>query len=128
MLDPDIRNRYLHDARTLRDPGDPFVASKRRHTSRDSFIQRGRHDLDGVRDAVHILKRDSARADGHIRQSIIFALYSPFVMPYAYANNYYALGHAPATIEQFRNRWHANGFPELAKPERLHGDGLLFPI
>jgi uncharacterized protein YecE (DUF72 family) len=46
---------------------------------------------------------------------------------YAYANNHYA-GHAPATIEQFRILWHAKGFPELTKPQRLRPEGLLFPI
>jgi uncharacterized protein YecE (DUF72 family) len=39
------------------------------------------------------------------------------VMIYAYANNHYA-GHAPATIEQFRNIWRAKGLPELSKPPR----------
>jgi uncharacterized protein YecE (DUF72 family) len=37
------------------------------------------------------------------------------VMIYAYANNHYA-GHAPATVEQFRNLCHAKGLPELDKP------------
>jgi uncharacterized protein YecE (DUF72 family) len=37
------------------------------------------------------------------------------VMIYAYANNHYA-GHAPATIEQFRNLWRARRSPELNKP------------
>jgi len=37
------------------------------------------------------------------------------VLIYAYANNHYA-GHAPATIEQFRNLWRSKGLPEL--PER----------
>jgi uncharacterized protein YecE (DUF72 family) len=49
------------------------------------------------------------------------------VMIYAYANNHYA-GHGPATIEQFRTLWHAKGFPELTKPQRLRQEGLLFPI
>jgi uncharacterized protein YecE (DUF72 family) len=34
------------------------------------------------------------------------------VIIYAYANNHYA-GHAPATIEQFRNLWRSKGLPEL---------------
>jgi uncharacterized protein YecE (DUF72 family) len=38
------------------------------------------------------------------------------VLIYAYANNHYA-GHAPATVEQFRNLWHAKGLPELDKPQ-----------
>jgi hypothetical protein len=49
------------------------------------------------------------------------------VTVYAYANNHYA-GHGPATIKQFRTLWQARGFPELAKPQRSHGEGLLFPI
>ena len=64
-------------ARTLGHPGDPLVTPKRRQTSRDGFVQRGRHDLDGMRDAVHILNRHSTRADRHIGQRIIFAFYSP---------------------------------------------------
>jgi uncharacterized protein YecE (DUF72 family) len=38
------------------------------------------------------------------------------VLIYAYANNHYA-GHAPATVEQFRNLWHAKGLPKLDKPQ-----------
>jgi hypothetical protein len=38
------------------------------------------------------------------------------VLVYAYANNHYA-GHAPATIEQFRNLWHARGLQQLSKPQ-----------
>jgi hypothetical protein len=37
---------------------------------------------------------------------------------YAYANNHFA-GHAPATIEQFRDLWRAKGFPEIVKPQRM---------
>jgi uncharacterized protein YecE (DUF72 family) len=48
------------------------------------------------------------------------------VLIYAYANNHYA-GHAPATIEQFRNLWHAKGLPELNKPTRVRPkESLLF--
>jgi uncharacterized protein YecE (DUF72 family) len=48
------------------------------------------------------------------------------VLIYAYANNHYA-GHAPATIEQFRNLWHAKGLPELNKPQRIRAkESLLF--
>jgi uncharacterized protein YecE (DUF72 family) len=48
------------------------------------------------------------------------------VLIYAYANNHYA-GHAPATIEQFRNLWHAKGLPELNKPQRMRAkESLLF--
>lgn len=47
-------------------------------------------------------------------------------MIYAYANNHYA-GHAPATIEQFRNLWCAKGLPELDKPLRVRRkESLLF--
>lgn len=38
------------------------------------------------------------------------------VLIYAYANNHYT-GHAPATVDQFRNLWHAKGLPELDKPQ-----------
>jgi uncharacterized protein YecE (DUF72 family) len=47
------------------------------------------------------------------------------VMIYAYANNHYA-GHAPATIEQFRNLWHAKGFPQLGAPQRMKQERSLF--
>ena len=48
------------------------------------------------------------------------------VMVYAYANNHYA-GHAPATIEQFRNLWFEKGLPELNKPSRTRPkESLLF--
>jgi uncharacterized protein YecE (DUF72 family) len=48
------------------------------------------------------------------------------VLVYAYASNPYA-GHAPATIEQFRNLWHAKGLPEIGKPQRARPkEPLLF--
>jgi len=47
------------------------------------------------------------------------------VLVYAYANNHYA-GHAPATIEQFRNLWQAKGLPEIGKPQRLRQESSLF--
>jgi uncharacterized protein YecE (DUF72 family) len=47
------------------------------------------------------------------------------VLIYAYANNHYA-GHAPATIEQFRNLWRAKGFPELGMPQRMRRAASLF--
>ena len=47
------------------------------------------------------------------------------VLIYAYANNHYA-GHAPATIEQFRNLWRAKGFPELGMPQRMRRTASLF--
>jgi uncharacterized protein YecE (DUF72 family) len=47
------------------------------------------------------------------------------VLIFAYANNHYA-GHAPTTIEQFRNLWHANRFPEIATPERRRPSASLF--
>ena len=40
------------------------------------------------------------------------------VLIYAYANNHYS-GHAPATIEQFRNLWREKGLPELNKPAQM---------
>jgi uncharacterized protein YecE (DUF72 family) len=48
------------------------------------------------------------------------------VMVYAYANNHFA-GHAPATIETFRDLWRAKGLPELGKPLRIRSkESLLF--
>ena len=47
------------------------------------------------------------------------------VMIYAYANNHYG-GHAPATIEQFRNLWHAKGLPQLGPPETTKQERTLF--
>jgi len=50
------------------------------------------------------------------------------VMIYAYANNHYA-GHAPTTIRQFWNLWHAKGLPDIEMPESLSQkqQGSLFP-
>jgi uncharacterized protein YecE (DUF72 family) len=47
------------------------------------------------------------------------------VLIYAYANNHYA-GHAPATIEQFRDLWHERGLPEIEKPNRVRREASLF--
>ena len=47
------------------------------------------------------------------------------VLVYAYANNHYA-GHAPATIEQFRNLWSGRGLPEIGIPQRLRQQSSLF--
>ncbi len=44
---------------------------------------------------------------------------------FAYANNHYA-GHGPATVEQFRNLWHARGLPTLGKPQRVRQASSLF--
>src|ERR1700675_2007286 len=40
------------------------------------------------------------------------------VLVFAYANNHYA-GHAPATIEQFRNLWRGKGLPPIPEPQRV---------
>jgi uncharacterized protein YecE (DUF72 family) len=45
------------------------------------------------------------------------------VIIYAYANNHYA-GHAPATIEQFRNLWRSKGHPELPQSELPKRKGM----
>ena len=47
------------------------------------------------------------------------------VLVHAYANNHYA-GHAPATIEQFRNLWSGKGFPIIEMPQRLRQKYSLF--
>ena len=47
------------------------------------------------------------------------------VSVYAYANNHYA-GHAPATIQLFRDLWYAKGLPELAMPQRTRKESSLF--
>jgi uncharacterized protein YecE (DUF72 family) len=47
------------------------------------------------------------------------------VMVYAYANNHYA-GHAPGTIEQFRNLWNSKGLPELQGPRQTRQQPSLF--
>jgi uncharacterized protein YecE (DUF72 family) len=44
---------------------------------------------------------------------------------YAYANNHFA-GHAPATIELFRNLWYAKGLPELERGRRFRQESSLF--
>jgi uncharacterized protein YecE (DUF72 family) len=47
------------------------------------------------------------------------------ILVYAYANNHYA-GHAPATIEQFRNLWNGKGFANIEMPQRLRQKSSLF--
>jgi uncharacterized protein YecE (DUF72 family) len=49
------------------------------------------------------------------------------VLSYAYANNHYA-GHAPATIEEFRNIWRGKGFPEIPRPQPFHRQASLFQL
>jgi uncharacterized protein YecE (DUF72 family) len=49
------------------------------------------------------------------------------VKVFGYANNHYA-GHAPATIQQFRDLWHAKGLPELGKPRRVRQQSSLFDL
>lgn len=46
------------------------------------------------------------------------------VRQYIYVNNHYA-GHAPATIEQFRDLWYARGLPELDRHKRMRQEGAL---
>jgi uncharacterized protein YecE (DUF72 family) len=46
---------------------------------------------------------------------------------YGYANNHYA-GHAPATIQQFRNLWSAKGLPALWQPSRESSAPTLFDL
>jgi uncharacterized protein YecE (DUF72 family) len=48
------------------------------------------------------------------------------VLIYAYANNHFG-GHAPATIEQFRNLWRSKGLPEIERPQRQRHELSLFP-
>jgi uncharacterized protein YecE (DUF72 family) len=47
------------------------------------------------------------------------------VLVFAYANNHYA-GHAPTTIEQFRNLWRGKGLPPIAEPQRVRQEPSLF--
>ena len=49
------------------------------------------------------------------------------VSVYGYANNHYG-GHAPATIQQFRDLWSAKGLPELGEDssEAAGGDTIRF--
>jgi uncharacterized protein YecE (DUF72 family) len=47
------------------------------------------------------------------------------MMIYAYANNHFS-GHAPATIEQFRDIWQGKGFPDLSRPQPAHRQPTLF--
>jgi uncharacterized protein YecE (DUF72 family) len=44
---------------------------------------------------------------------------------YAYSNNHFS-GHAPATIEQFRDIWQGKGFPDLTRPQPSHRQPTLF--
>jgi hypothetical protein len=47
------------------------------------------------------------------------------VVIYAYANNHFS-GHAPATIEQFRDIWQGKGFPDLTRPQPAYRQPTLF--
>jgi uncharacterized protein YecE (DUF72 family) len=47
------------------------------------------------------------------------------VVIYAHANNHFS-GHAPATIEQFRDIWQGKGFPDLTRPQPAHRQPTLF--
>jgi len=47
------------------------------------------------------------------------------VKVFGYANNHYA-GHAPATIQQFRDLWYAKGLPELGRSQRKGEETTLF--
>ena len=47
------------------------------------------------------------------------------VLIYAFANNHYS-GHAPSTIERFRNIWQEKGFPPLSTPRPSHRQPSLF--
>ena len=49
------------------------------------------------------------------------------VKVFGYANNHYA-GHAPATIQQFRDLWSGKGLPELGKPRRNRQETTLFDL
>jgi uncharacterized protein YecE (DUF72 family) len=49
------------------------------------------------------------------------------VTVYGYANNHYS-GHAPATIQQFRDLWYAKGFPQLDKTQRKRQESTLFDL
>jgi uncharacterized protein YecE (DUF72 family) len=46
------------------------------------------------------------------------------VTQYIYANNHYG-GHAPATIELFRDLWYAKRLPGLDRPRRMRQETLL---
>jgi len=74
MLHPNVGNRYLHHAWTLRDPFHPLVAAQSRYTARDCFVERPGHHLNGVRNAVQILNRHSARAERH-RRKVSYSLF-----------------------------------------------------
>src|SRR4029077_18654180 len=47
------------------------------------------------------------------------------VLIYAYAKNHFG-GHAPATIDQFRDIWQGKGFPDLIRPQPAHRQSSLF--
>lgn len=49
------------------------------------------------------------------------------VKVFGYANNHYG-GYAPATIRQFRDLWHAKGFPELTSPQAKAQAPTLFDV
>lgn len=49
------------------------------------------------------------------------------VSVYGYANNHYG-GHAPATIQQFRDLWSAKGLPELGKTRPKQLEATLFDL
>ena len=43
---------------------------------------------------------------------------------FAYANNHFG-GHAPATVRQFRELWHAKGMPALEPPRKIRKETSL---
>jgi hypothetical protein len=47
------------------------------------------------------------------------------VKVFGYANSHYA-GHAPATVQRFRDLWNGKSFPELGKPRtQTSGSGTI---
>lgn len=65
MLDTNICDRHLNNVEPLSDSGNPFVGSNGCEPLSNGLIERGRCDFDGVRDAVHVLNRYTARTDWH---------------------------------------------------------------
>jgi hypothetical protein len=73
VLDAHVRHRHLNNVHPLRDSCDPLMTADRRDSLRDGLIERGRRDLDAVRDSVEVLNRHPARFgrhDGKITNSL----------------------------------------------------------
>ena len=69
----------------------------------------------------------NGRASGELSEwvEIVRKAHKRRIQIFAYANNHYA-GHAPATVELFRDMLRKSGLPEPSKPRRKDAQPTLF--